>query len=647
MKLKFLLVTFLWTLLLAVPATHVSGETTTDEQLTEYYDFFKNEYASFDQTFEEFTANYYQQNALNDTLPDEEQLKAYLQSVNEQYLPAEAERLEKIAPLWSFNIGNSLDKLTFEENPNYSTYDLLNTVQPGDVIFEKNRAGNNGLFLHHVMIVEGIYEETHLINGKEETFRYIRTIEATKESDPTEFKPDGVVYGVLDDTRFDYTEAIILRISSATTLQKNAAITFMKSQLGKPYSVGNSIEGVLNHRDRKSSRKNWYCSMLVWVAYMNATPDGRIDELTPPNDSNFQGIDLETDDLLNEPGVTPNDILRSNKVEKTSPSFADYKYYLQNVISSPIGGPAIELADFTFRENSNVYNLRNNYRFIAIDKNNQKPYVSTELTLGRTSGGSLVAQLDIFTKFLLTDEAKEKYADSSIPVIPKMIATEDIPNYVMNWINTYTHCSFDVVYSQDITTALNHLRYNPSYTKIAKKAHPINNYQVNQVVHTPPPFTQQRFDYTENLTVYEHYELSNPNPVFADISHNKMAGGWYYFYNNFYALVRLENGTYRYATYLRFHGSFSTAVAERNGYGLNYDYTMTAEGKEKYGNYYNNIVKNQSVDFGIDWLNQYTKESTLIVFSKDIDKDITRLNQGTATVGKRFNDKGQCVYCIL
>ncbi|MGK4136380.1 hypothetical protein AB0Y01_12980, partial [Enterococcus hirae] len=235
----------------------------------------------------------------------------------------------------------------------------------------------------------------------------------------------------------------------------------------------------------------------------------------------------------------------------------------------------------------------------------------------------------------------------SIPVIPKMIATEDIPNYVMNWINTYTHCSFDVVYSQDITTALNHLRYNPSYTKIAKKAHPINNYQVNQVVHTPPPFTQQRFDYTENLTVYEHYELSNPNPVFADISHNKMAGGWYYFYNNFYALVRLENGTYRYATYLRFHGSFSTAVAERNGYGLNYDYTMTAEGKEKYGNYYNNIVKNQSVDFGIDWLNQYTKESTLIVFSKDIDKDITRLNQGTATVGKRFNDKGQYVYCIL
>lgn len=637
--------TFLWTLLLAVPATHVSGETTTDEQLTEYYDFFKNEYASFDQTFEEFTANYYQQNALNDTLPDEEQLKAYLQSVNEQYLPAEAERLSKNEALWSYNIGNSLDKLTFEEKPNYDTYDLLNTVQPGDVIFEKERAVffPNVVVLHHVMIVEGIYEETHLINGKEETFRYIRTIEAVNQSEPTDFKPDGVVYGVLDDTRFDHAEDTILRVPDATTLQKNAAIQFMREQLGKGYKV----VGAANNRDRTSNRENWYCSMLVWAAYMNATPDGKIDEITNENDSSFQGIDLEAKNILEQDFITPNEIKNSDKTEKTSPSFADYKYYLQNVISSPIGGPAIELADFTFRENSNVYNLRNDYRFIAIDKNNQKPYISTELTLGRTSGGSLVAQLDIFTKFLLTDEAKEKYADSSIPVIPKMIATEDIPNYVMNWINTYTHCSFEVVYSQDITTDLNHLRYNPSYTKIAKKAHPINNYQVNQVVHTPPPFTQQRFDYTENLTVYEHYELSNPNPAFADISHNKMAGGWYYFYNNFYALVRLENGTYRYATYLRFHGSFSTAVAERNGYGLNYNYTMTAEAKEKYGNYYNNIIKNQSVDFGIDWLNQYTKESTLIVFSKDIDKDITRLNQGTATVGKGFNDKGQYVYCIL
>ncbi|MDO4624306.1 MAG: hypothetical protein Q4A95_03140 [Enterococcus hirae] len=152
---------------------------------------------------------------------------------------------------------------------------------------------------------------------------------------------------------------------------------------------------------------------------MNATPDGRIDDRTPEYYPNFQGIDLETDDLLNEPGVTPNDILRSDKVEKTSPSFVDYQYYLQNVISSPIGGPDEKVADFTFRSNSNIYNLRNDYYFIAIDQNTQKPYRSTELTLGRNVFGKVVAQLNAFANFQLTKEAEQKYADPKIPVIPK------------------------------------------------------------------------------------------------------------------------------------------------------------------------------------------------------------------------------------
>lgn len=74
---------------------------------------------------------------------------------------------------------------------------------------------------------------------------------------------------------------------------------------------------------------------------------------------------------------------------------------------------------------------------------------------------------------------------------------------------------------------------------------------------------------------------------------------------------------------------------------------MTNEGKEKYGNYYYNVMINQPVDYGIDWLNQHTKERTLIVYSKDIDKDVDRLNLGSATVEKGFNEKGQYVYCIL
>ncbi|MDY4307551.1 hypothetical protein SNF32_10170 [Enterococcus mundtii] len=40
---------------------------------------------------------------------------------------------------------------------------------------------------------------------------------------------------------------------------------------------------------------------------------------------------------------------------------------------------------------------------------------------------------------------------------------------MMNWINRYTQCSFDIVYSKDITTDSNHLRYNPTYSKSIKK----------------------------------------------------------------------------------------------------------------------------------------------------------------------------------
>ncbi|MDY4307549.1 hypothetical protein SNF32_10160 [Enterococcus mundtii] len=254
----------------------VHAEADSYQSLEDYYEFFENEYASFERTFEEFSAGYYNQTPYL----DEDQLKEYAHSVNDTYLTEEAERLAKIPPLWSFNIGNSLDNITFEKKPEYGTYDLLNTVQPGDVIFEVNRADILIRYLHHVMIVDDIVEETHIINGKEETFTYIRTIEATKGNFGA--KSDGVVYGVLDDERFDYTNASILRVPEATVLQKQAAVQFMRTQLGKGYFIDDPED----HRNRKFSRSTWYCSMLVWAAYMNATPDGNIDDLTPGDDPN-------------------------------------------------------------------------------------------------------------------------------------------------------------------------------------------------------------------------------------------------------------------------------------------------------------------------------------------------------------------------
>ncbi|GKS55792.1 hypothetical protein [Enterococcus mundtii] len=307
----------------------------------------------------------------------------------------------------------------------------------------------------------------------------------------------------------------------------------------------------------------------------------------------------------------------------------------------------MEGEDFIFSRNSNLYYLENDYHFLAIDQNNQRPYTNKSLTLGRNASGNVVAQLDLFTNFALTDEAKQKYADKNIPVVPNGIELADIPNYVMNWINRYTQCSFDIVYSKDITTDSNHLRYNPTYSKIDQKAHPSYGYLVSQVVHTPPAFTQRKFDYTENLSVYENYDLAYPNPLNYDVSYTKNRPTWYYFFNNFHALIKLENGTYRSATYLRFHGSFTTPASQRNGYGLNHDFTMTDEAKTIYQNYYYHIGVNQSVDYAIDWLNQYTKEEVLIVYSTNITNDLKRLNDGTATVGKGLNNQGKLVNCII
>ena len=47
--------------------------------------------------------------------------------------------------------------------------------------------------------------------------------------------------------------------------------------------------------------------MLVGAAYMNATPDGRIDETTDENDSSFQGIDLEDKNILELDIVSPSE----------------------------------------------------------------------------------------------------------------------------------------------------------------------------------------------------------------------------------------------------------------------------------------------------------------------------------------------------
>lgn len=144
----------------------------------------------------------------------------------------------------------------------YKKYKLTKTVQKGDIIYEAN--GGFGI-TGHIAIVEGIYKD----NGKE----YVRIIEAMDK---------GVKRGILDDTRYDDKNATVYRVDTHNA-NKVAAVSFCKSQLGKDYILDFK-------KDTSKNEADWYCSELVWAAYKSV------------------GINLETNGIYNEPGVTPRDI---------------------------------------------------------------------------------------------------------------------------------------------------------------------------------------------------------------------------------------------------------------------------------------------------------------------------------------------------
>lgn len=157
----------------------------------------------------------------------------------------------------------------------YDKYNLLDIVEKGDIIFEA--AGGFGI-TGHIAIVEGIYPRTDC--GK-----YIRLVEAGSF---------GVARSILDDTRYDEKEAMILRVKGATDNQKNAAVNFCISQLGKGYLID-------FQKDTSADEKDWYCSELVWAGYKN------------------QGIDIEVSGF-NEPGITPRDIRNSELTQEIAVS---------------------------------------------------------------------------------------------------------------------------------------------------------------------------------------------------------------------------------------------------------------------------------------------------------------------------------------
>ncbi len=166
---------------------------------------------------------------------------------------------------WYYNTG-----LFLSQKPTYEKYNLLSNLQVGDIIFEAK--GGFGITAH-IAIVEGIFYN--------ETFdtKFVRVIEAIG---------DGVVRSVLDDERFVDKDVSVLRIKNKG-INITKVLDFCISQLGKNYSLD-------FQKNTSPDEDDWYCSELVWAAYKSV------------------GLDIETTDTFNEPGITPRDINNSNEL---------------------------------------------------------------------------------------------------------------------------------------------------------------------------------------------------------------------------------------------------------------------------------------------------------------------------------------------
>lgn len=194
---------------------------------------------------------------------------------------------------------SSIEKIEFEKDEEYSTnssggdryyyntgqscpaqavygdgYDLLNTLQRGDIIYED--AGGADV-TGHIAIVEGKFYDY-------DTQKFhIRIIEPILS---------GVKRGIIDDVRMVEKEATFLRLKNGlTTSQVMRILTFCRNQLGKEWSI--------DHYNRQTSVDSgqWYCSEMVWAAYYS------------------QGINIDVNQKTTGP-ITPKNIYDSPKLKK-------------------------------------------------------------------------------------------------------------------------------------------------------------------------------------------------------------------------------------------------------------------------------------------------------------------------------------------
>ncbi len=163
------------------------------------------------------------------------------------------------------------------DKPTYTNKFSWENISRGDVVFSARGFGLYGHYSGHCAIVDGWYDAK--VKGSNDTVKYLRVIEANQF---------GVSYGLLDDIRMFDDKISVLHISDANIRQIEAAAEFCDSQLGKNYNIPLFLS-----EDVSKNTSAWYCSELIWAAYMN------------------QGIDIQSNEYFQGdiPGILPWEIL--------------------------------------------------------------------------------------------------------------------------------------------------------------------------------------------------------------------------------------------------------------------------------------------------------------------------------------------------
>lgn len=167
--------------------------------------------------------------------------------------------------------------------PKYTNAYAWDKIQRGDILFSAEGFVVAGHFTGHCAIIDGWY--TAKVKGTNETVKYLRIIEANEY---------GISYGLVDDVRMVKGEVTILHIKAASKEQIESATQFCESQLGKHYNLP-----IFLSEDTSKDTAAWYCSELVWAAYMN------------------QGINIQENDYypVDLPGIVPWEVFYSIHAE--------------------------------------------------------------------------------------------------------------------------------------------------------------------------------------------------------------------------------------------------------------------------------------------------------------------------------------------